>query len=674
MKELFSKPKKPAAENRYGTSTKDESQILTPLKLGSTNGKKGKTETPQGIEVGQQPVDRLLRILKKSRNAPLPTNTNIVDLTTTPKKSQGDLVALAHPMTIANEKDVEVENALYFIIRGKGMSEMKVKFVLKKLQEANKDIKIHTRFCKSKLPKFLVLDYDLKVASVSEVLGFTSTLEMASLLLGKVHFVSPLWTQNHAASIMDPDTLPSANEIWSGQLTLLQLLKKRPRENNNSSNLQKGWVKKLHKPNELAPMDATPTSRTSDELITKMQQKSGARAEATVVQETNNAKLANMLNTISKLYKEAPALKGDKWRSYSYNIASGRVRTLDFELSLGTLHKLKKVKGVGDKVYAQAREFLETGNIAFINQFEKDELLLRMRAMTKIWGVGQSTARDMAIGYGLRNISDVRKALENGQLQLTEGQKVGVEFYEDFQEKMTIYEVQRIAKIVKDKAKAFYPDIELEIMGSYRRGKTQCGDADLLLIHKEYKDTIPEGFLDMLVERLRVEGHISHHLTKVDTKYYHDSQDFHPNMFLHNPNSEIYMGVFNSPAVPGMHRRIDIKFHPYKEKIFAMISFTGNGFFNRAIRLHATRNKDWKLSEKGLFYNTKGLGRSMNANTEKEVFDKLGIVWKEPTERDGFHACIIKETNTPFDSVSEKDTYSFAGLDADEFTYSKIMD
>ena len=110
----------------------------------------------------------------------------------------------------------------------------------------------------------MVLDYCLKPASVSEELGFVSALEMASLLLGKVYFVSPTWTIKHADSIMNPDTIPSVNESWSGMLTLLQLTKKRPRENNKSSNLQKGWVNKLHKPNEVALVCCTKCARGRD--------------------------------------------------------------------------------------------------------------------------------------------------------------------------------------------------------------------------------------------------------------------------------------------------------------------------------------------------------------------------------------------------------------------------
>ena len=42
-----------------------------------------------------------------------------------------------------------------------------------------------------------------------------------------------------------------------------------------------------------------------------------------------------------------------------------------------------------------------------------------------------------------------------------------------------------------------------------------------------------------------------------------------------------YMGVFNSPVVEGRRRRVDIKLYPYRERAFASLYFTGNGFFNR---------------------------------------------------------------------------------------------
>ena len=40
---------------------------------------------------------------------------------------------------------------------------------------------------------------------------------------------------------------------------------------------------------------------------------------------------------------------------------------------------------------------------------------------------------------------------------------------------------------------------------------------------------------------------------------------------------KFYMGCFYSPVKPGIRRRVDIKFYPYRERAFAALYFTGNG-------------------------------------------------------------------------------------------------
>lgn len=149
------------------------------------------------------------------------------------------------------------------------------------------------------------------------------------------------------------------------------------------------------------------------------------------------------------------------------------------------------------------------------------------------------------------------------------------------------HEVRTITKIVEVAVKKYFPEAEVTAMGSYRRGELQCGDVDVLITHKAYQKTTPLGAMCELVERLKGQGHISHHLTKVETSYFTNmpSQDdeFIPNChFSHYPNSQSYMGVFNSPKIRGKHRRIDIKFYPYRERIYATVYFTGNGYFSKS--------------------------------------------------------------------------------------------
>ena len=42
-------------------------------------------------------------------------------------------------------------------------------------------------------------------------------------------------------------------------------------------------------------------------------------------------------------------------------------------------------------------------------------------------------------------------------------------------------------------------------------------------------------------------------------------------------HSSMWMGVMKSPKVANKYRRVDIKFYPNAEKVFAGIYFTGNG-------------------------------------------------------------------------------------------------
>ncbi len=73
-----------------------------------------------------------------------------------------------------------------------------------------------------------------------------------------------------------------------------------------------------------------------------------------------------------------------------------------------------------------------------IKEFEHDETRRAMRNLTNIWGVGPSMAAQLQkLGY--RNIQEIRDALEHNEAPaqlLTENMKVGVQFYEEFKEKM----------------------------------------------------------------------------------------------------------------------------------------------------------------------------------------------------------------------------------------------
>jgi DNA polymerase/3'-5' exonuclease PolX len=96
------------------------------------------------------------------------------------------------------------------------------------------------------------------------------------------------------------------------------------------------------------------------------------------------------------------------------------------------------------------------------------------------------------------------------------------------------------------------------------------------------------------------------------------------------------MGVYFSPTKSGKRRRVDIKIWPYIQKPYASLYFTGGKYFNRSMRLYAKRKFNWKLNDKGLFDLKTGERVITTVCTEKDLFDKLQLIYKAPRDRKFF--------------------------------------
>lgn len=141
------------------------------------------------------------------------------------------------------------------------------------------------------------------------------------------------------------------------------------------------------------------------------------------------------------------------------------------------------------------------GTCGRLRMLETEKDRVGIREVKKIWGVGQVKAWEL-VRDGYRRIGDVRRALEEGRLKLDRNQLIGVKYYEDMQEKMTRSEVEAIAQIVAKAVRDRFPLAEINIMGSYRRGKEMCGDADIIIWHPEYVDEVPPKALGKIVDQL----------------------------------------------------------------------------------------------------------------------------------------------------------------------------
>ena len=319
----------------------------------------------------------------------------------------------------------------------------------------------------------------------------------------------------------------------------------------------------------------------------------------------------------------------------------------------------------------KVREYLISGTCQKIEAFKNDPMRIAIKKLTDIWGVGAKKAHDLARD-GYTNISDVRKGLGAGKLQLSKNALLGVKYYEELLEKMERSEVDKITEVVTETCREIprLRDIEITNQGSYRRGDDRCGDVDLLMVHPSYVDHLPKGGLGEIVNKLEEKGYIAHHLNQVEGmtgaikkqhigKKKRDESGYDEEAFLKSLKEEdsaySYMCIFNSPVQRGKHRRVDLKLYPYQDRAYASLYFTGNTAFNRSMRSYAMQRKNYGLSDHGLYplQDADRLKRHqqrrqyrcgrIHASTEEEIFEKLGLVWRGPTERKCFDHVIEKE-------------------------------
>ena len=369
------------------------------------------------------------------------------------------------------------------------------------------------------------------------------------------------------------------------------------------------WLKS-RKIDEFAPITSIKASTLRDEdssigrLIRRkegLDEESRNRGIVSAMRDVapkRNGALAAMFDEMADLQKQSPLEKIDEWRAYTYTMVAGRLRHLDFEVTSNAdvLGSVRGIRGFGSGVMTKIKQFLATGSCDKLKSLRTDPARVAVRELTNIWGVGPKTASNL-VNRGYRCIADVRRGLASGDIDLSDNARVGVDCYEDFLERMDRAEVKQIGDIVAASVYKIYPEAEVSTMGSYRRGKPQSGDTDVLITHPGFVSTTPKNALARILKLLERDGHIASHLTSVKTTsdgtLSNDSplsanldsqkdQDqlsvddeyrastTRPSLTLgdDHPGSVSWMGVFYSPLHDGKRRRVDIKWYPYREKAF----------------------------------------------------------------------------------------------------------
>lgn len=325
-----------------------------------------------------------------------------------------------------------------------------------------------------------------------------------------------------------------------------------------------------------------------------------------------NARTIDQLQKLATIYDR----KGDNWRTTAFRKAIGALRRRS-EL-IRTKEQAAEMPGVGKSIAALIEEYVSQDRIQRLEEAQKDPRDRTLQLFLGIYGAGFQTASTW-YSQGHRTLDDLRQGV-----RLTSNQLVGIDHYDDFQQRIPRDEVAQHAAIVKKALRATDKGLQMLVGGSYRRGKADCGDIDCIITKENAGiDHIRTLVMESVIPKLTAQGFL-----KVALATGHS----------HDPGSKWH----GASALPGskIWRRLDLLFVPWAELGAALIYFTGDDLFNRSIRLLAGR-KGMRLNQHGLYKDVmRARGRErittgtlVEGHCEKRIFEILRVPYRKPEER-----------------------------------------
>ncbi|KAJ5301879.1 hypothetical protein N7508_006742 [Penicillium antarcticum] len=304
----------------------------------------------------------------------------------------------------------------------------------------------------------------------------------------------------------------------------------------------------------------------------------------------------------------------DHWRSLGYRKAIIALRTQPTKIS--TRAQARALPGIGERLADKIEEIVLTNRLRRLentNDTPEDRLI---QEFLGVYGAGLTQASKW-VAQGYKSLYDLLE-----RAPLSKQQRIGVERYSDFAQRIPRKEVEAHGAIVRKAVQIEDRDMRVIISGSYRRGATTCGDIDCLITKPGATlDQIRTTMLGLVVPKLFRCGFLQASLA---LSSHQDGSKWH-----------------GASTIPGTNlwRRIDLLFVPDAEIGAALLYFTGNDIFNRSMRLLA-RKKGMCLNQKGLFANVLrtqqvklNAGRLVEGRNERRIFAVLGVPWRPPEHR-----------------------------------------
>jgi DNA polymerase beta len=280
---------------------------------------------------------------------------------------------------------------------------------------------------------------------------------------------------------------------------------------------------------------------------------------------------------------------------------------------------LKGIKGIGKGTMTRIDEILKTGKLSEIKIGPEEEKYSKyIEELQQIHGIGHRTAYDFVVKFGIKSIEQLKKAYNDGTIELTDQAIMGLKYHGVALGNIPRAEITEIDKYLQAKAKSIDSGLIVTICGSYRRLKATSNDIDVLIAHPKVKTKLQikqqseeQNYLYRLIKELKEDKFIIDDLTDKDYTIK-------------------YMGYLKWKSNPV--RRLDMRLVPMESYPSALLYYTGSGPHNVKIRALAESMK-MMLNEYGLYKLVDSKKIKIKVTSEKDIFEKLGLEYLPPQLR-----------------------------------------
>lgn len=261
---------------------------------------------------------------------------------------------------------------------------------------------------------------------------------------------------------------------------------------------------------------------------------------------------------------------------------------------------LLAIEGIGNNLSKKIVEYLETGKISLIERLKK-EIPVNLEELNQLEGLGPKKIKVLYQQLGVYNLKTLEKALLEHKVANLFG----------FGKKTEDNLLKALKLLAKEKTKFSRDEItpvvnklinflkqikevkRVEVAGSFRRKKKEVGDIDLIVLSDQPNLVMKD--------------------------------------FINFPDIVRVWAVGSTKASVRLKQGIDVDLRVFDKQSFGAgwLYFTGSKDYNIFLRRIAQK-KGFKLNEYGLYQKEKRVA----GETEKEIYEKLGLSWIPPEKRE----------------------------------------